>query len=117
MLKVLVAQLYPTLVTPWTPAHQALQFMGFSRQEYWSGSQYHSPRDLPDSFPSPTSIIFILVYFSLPNTHHSLRYSILFISYIFYLLQVNVNSPRISILIHCVHCFILNIKYCIPSTQ
>ena len=23
--------------TPWTVAHQALRFMGFSRQEYWSG--------------------------------------------------------------------------------
>ena len=23
--------------TPWTAAHQALQSMGFSRQEYWSG--------------------------------------------------------------------------------
>ena len=43
MLKVLVAQLYPTLVTPWTPAHQALQFMGFSRQEYWSGLPFPSP--------------------------------------------------------------------------
>ena len=47
MLKVLVAQLYPTLVTPWTPAHQALQFMGFSRQEYWSGLPFTSPGDLP----------------------------------------------------------------------
>ena len=24
-------------VTPWTVAYQALQSMGFSRQEYWSG--------------------------------------------------------------------------------
>ena len=23
--------------TPWTVTHQASQFMGFSRQEYWSG--------------------------------------------------------------------------------
>ena len=27
----------PTLATPWTAAYQALPFMGFSRQEYWSG--------------------------------------------------------------------------------
>ena len=26
------------LVTPWTAAYQALRSMGFSRQEYWSGS-------------------------------------------------------------------------------
>ena len=31
------AQLYPTLVTPWTAAYQAPPSMGFSRQEYWSG--------------------------------------------------------------------------------
>ena len=28
------------LVTPWTVTHQASLFMGFPRQEYWSGSHY-----------------------------------------------------------------------------
>ena len=32
-----VAQLCPTLLTPWTAAYQAPPSMGFSRQEYWSG--------------------------------------------------------------------------------
>ena len=32
----LVAKSCPTLVTPWTVAHQAPLSMGFSRQEYWS---------------------------------------------------------------------------------
>ena len=32
-----VAQLCPTLATPWTAAYQAPPSMGFSRQEYWSG--------------------------------------------------------------------------------
>ena len=32
-----VAQLCPTLSTPWTAAHQAPLSIGFSRQEYWSG--------------------------------------------------------------------------------
>ena len=32
-----VAQLCPTLETPWTAAHQAPPSKGFSRQEYWSG--------------------------------------------------------------------------------
>ena len=32
-----VAQLCPTLVTPWTAAYQAPLSMGFSRQKYWSG--------------------------------------------------------------------------------
>ena len=34
--------------TPWTVAHQAPQFMGFSRQGYWSGLPCPSPGDLPD---------------------------------------------------------------------
>ena len=29
--------------TPWTVAYQAPLSMGFSRQEYWSGSRVHSP--------------------------------------------------------------------------
>ena len=35
--------------TPWTVARQAPLFMGFSRQEYWSGLPLPSPGDLPDS--------------------------------------------------------------------
>ena len=31
------------LATPWTAAHQAPSFMGFSRQEYWSGLPLPSP--------------------------------------------------------------------------
>ena len=38
-----VAQLCPTLVTPWTAAHQAPPSMGFSRQEYWSAVPLPSP--------------------------------------------------------------------------
>ena len=38
-----VAQLCPTLVTPWTAAYQAPSSMGFSRQEYWSGVSLPSP--------------------------------------------------------------------------
>ena len=32
-------------VTPWTIAHQAPLSMGFSRQEYWSGLPFPSPRE------------------------------------------------------------------------
>src|SRR5574341_1386602 len=35
-------------VTPWTAAHQAPLFMGFSRQEYWSGLSCPPPGDFPD---------------------------------------------------------------------
>ena len=42
------------LVTPWTGAYQAPQFMGFSRQEYWS--------EVP--LPSPTICIYTFNRFS-----------------------------------------------------
>ena len=38
----------PTLVTPWIVAIQAPLFLGFPRQEYWSGLPFPSPGDLPD---------------------------------------------------------------------
>ena len=37
-----VAQLCPTLATPWTAAYQAPS-MGFYRQKYWSGVPLPSP--------------------------------------------------------------------------
>ena len=40
------------LATPWTAAHQASPFMGFSRQECWSG--------VP--LPSPINIYYIYIY-------------------------------------------------------
>ena len=39
---------------PWTVAYQALS-MGFSRQEYWSGLPFPSPRNLPDPGIEPGS--------------------------------------------------------------
>ena len=39
----LVAKSCPTLVTPWTVAHQGPLSMGFSREEYWSGLPFPSP--------------------------------------------------------------------------
>ena len=44
----LVANLCPTLTTPWAVAHQAPLSMGFSRQEYWGGLTFPPPGDLPD---------------------------------------------------------------------
>ena len=40
-------------VTPWTAARQAPLFMGFSRQEYWSGLPFPPPGDLPDPGTEP----------------------------------------------------------------
>ena len=45
-------QLFATL---WTVAHQAPPSKGFSRQEYWSGSPFPSPGDLPDPGIEPKS--------------------------------------------------------------
>ena len=42
-------------VTPWTVARQAPLFMGFSRQEYWSGLPCPAPGDLPNPVIEPTS--------------------------------------------------------------
>ena len=41
--------------TLWTVAHQAVLFMGFSKQEYWSGLPFPSPGDLPDTGMEPMS--------------------------------------------------------------
>ena len=51
----LVAKSSPTLVIPWTIAHQAPLSMGFSRQEYWSDLPFPSPVDLPDPGIEPRS--------------------------------------------------------------
>ena len=41
--------------TPWTVARQAPLSMGFSRQEYWSGSPFPSPGDFPNPGIEPGS--------------------------------------------------------------
>ena len=51
----LVAKSCPTLVTPWTVAHQAPLSMGFPRREYWSGLPFPSPGDLPNPGTEPRS--------------------------------------------------------------
>ena len=51
----LVTQSCLTLVTPWTVAHQAPLYIGFSRQEYWSRLPFPSPGDLPNPGIEPRS--------------------------------------------------------------
>ena len=51
----LVAMLFPTLVTPWLIAIQAVRFMGFPKQEYWNGLPFPSPGNLPDTGTEPVS--------------------------------------------------------------
>ena len=45
-------------MTPWTVAHQAPLYMGFSRQEYWSGLPCPPPEDLLNSGIKPRSPAF-----------------------------------------------------------
>ena len=47
---------YLTLVTPQIVTHQAPLSMEFSRQEYWSGLPFCSPRDLPHPGIKPASL-------------------------------------------------------------
>ena len=51
----LVAKSCPTLATPWTIACRAPLYMGFSRQEYWSGLLFPSPGNLPTPGIGPGS--------------------------------------------------------------
>ena len=44
-----------SFATPWSVAHQAPLFMGFPRQEYWSGFPFPSAGDLPDPGIEPAS--------------------------------------------------------------
>ena len=41
--------------TPWIAAHQAPLFLGFSRQDYWSGLPFPPPGGLPDPEIKPRS--------------------------------------------------------------
>ena len=43
---------------PWAVACQAPLFMGFPRQEYWSGLPFPSPGDLPNSGIELASFVF-----------------------------------------------------------
>ena len=50
-------------VIPWTVTHQAPLSMGLSRQEYWSGLPFPSPRDLLNPGLEPTSPILAGTFF------------------------------------------------------
>jgi len=43
--------------TTWTIGRQAPLFIGFPRQEYWSGFPFPSPGDLPDPGIKPESLV------------------------------------------------------------
>ena len=47
-----------SFVVPWTVACQAPLFMGFPKQEYWSGLPFPPPGDLPDPKIKTLSLVF-----------------------------------------------------------
>ena len=55
IVSVLVASHVHLFVTSWTVARQAPLSMEFSRQEYWSGLPFPSPKDLPNPGIEPRS--------------------------------------------------------------
>ena len=63
-MKVKVKLLSPVrlFMTPWTVAYQAPLSIGFSRQEYWSGLPFPSPRDLPNLGIEPGSLALQTLY-------------------------------------------------------
>ena len=48
---------------PWSVNRQAPLSMGFSRQEYWSGLPFPSPRDILDPEIEPVSLALPGVFF------------------------------------------------------
>ena len=50
-----LVSLVQLFVTPWTVAHQDLLFMGFSRQEHWSGLPFPPLGDLSNLGIKPGS--------------------------------------------------------------
>ena len=69
----LVTKLCPTLATPWTITHQAPLYIGFLRQEDWSGLPFPSPGDLSDPGFKPTSPALAGSFFTTREEFHMRR--------------------------------------------
>ena len=46
-----------SFATPWTVAHQAPLFIGFLKQEYWSGLPFLPPGYIPEPGIKPASLV------------------------------------------------------------
>ena len=81
-------------VTLWTVAHQAPLFMGFSRQEYWSGFPCPPSGDLPDSEIKPTSLtsIFIGRRVLYHRREAQLTYKVLYIFNVYNLMSLEIST-------------------------
>ena len=73
-----------SFVTPWTVACQAPVFMGFPRQEHWSGLPFPSPGDLPSPGIESESLVLAGGFFTTGVPHQSrptVIITVLFASY------------------------------------
>ena len=105
----LCAQLCPTLLIPWTVAHQAPLSMRFSRWEYWSGLPSPPLVDFPDLEIELASLMFSALtgrHFTTSTTWKA-QYRFIFYSY---------KSIPHFILLHfivlCRNCIIYKLKVC-----
>ena len=53
-----------SFATPWIVAFQASLFMGFPRQDYWSGLPFPFPGDLPNPGIEPGSPVLVGGFFT-----------------------------------------------------
>ena len=79
-----IPQLCPTFCNPWTVTRQAPLFMGFSRQEYWSGLSFPSPGDLlyPGIEPRSPALQALFTLWATREAHNNFMRSLLFTIYI-----------------------------------
>ena len=92
----LVGTSCPTLVTPWTVAHQAPLSMGFPQQEYWNGLPLPSPRDFPDQKSNPGLLHcrLILYWLSYEFSNKGFLDCLTFLSAIFDTLHFSIFSQK-----------------------
>ena len=74
---------YLTLTTPWTVAHQAPLYMGFSMQEYWSGLPCLPPGDLPHPGIEFTSLMSPALLSEFLTTRTIWAFNCLYFAFIF----------------------------------
>ena len=89
----------PSLVwlfaTPWTVAHQAPLFMGFPRQEYWSGSPFPSSEDFPNPGIEPVSLALAGGFFTAEPPGKPLLLNIFHMKYYLILIYLDVRKIHI----------------------
>ena len=66
-------------MTPWAIVHQAALFLGFSRQEYWSGLPFPSPGDLPDPGVEPETPVLAGKFFTTEPPEKAFKEAIIII--------------------------------------